>query len=354
MHPLRFAFFTAAVSLACAGCHASSGPAAASASPAPAAATIKWVNYTDSAEGAFSMDVPLGWQVTGGMYRFGYFDVRWAMIVRSLDGNVIIRIDDPGVPPYELPSVHSGAVGHLDNKPNQYQMVVENYEDASIYAPAYAKKLFTGVCTSLTPNTSAWTPNLPGPWQAVAGAKVTQASLGYDCATSAGARVVNVFARDSLPPGQGFWTVDPIISILATPAELQLAQSMTQHMIDSWQINPAWQQHQQQITQMGLNQIVQNFGQFMQQMQAFDQQRQAAMNQQVAGFEAQQNAQAQQVSNFGEILTGLTTVADSQTGAQFQIFSGPKANYWTDGSGNTINSNLSPGAGFHQLTVTGP
>jgi hypothetical protein len=46
---------------------------------------INWVRYTDSAEGAFSMDVPVGWQVQGGMYHFGYFDVRWMMAARSLD-----------------------------------------------------------------------------------------------------------------------------------------------------------------------------------------------------------------------------------------------------------------------------
>jgi hypothetical protein len=51
-----------------------------------------FTHYTDSAEGAFSMDVPLGWQVQGGMYRFGHFDVRWMMDVRSLDGKIILRI----------------------------------------------------------------------------------------------------------------------------------------------------------------------------------------------------------------------------------------------------------------------
>ncbi len=38
---------------------------------------LKWVRYTDPAEGAFSMDIPVGWQIQGGMFRFGYFDVRW-------------------------------------------------------------------------------------------------------------------------------------------------------------------------------------------------------------------------------------------------------------------------------------
>lgn len=354
MHSLRIVLATAVFSLICLGCRASSNAAASSASPASSSATINWIHFTDSAEGAFSMDVPAGWQVLGGMYRFGYFDVRWTMQVRSLDGKVIIRIDDPNIPPYELPSVHSGPVGHADIKPNQYQMVVENYEDAQTYAPPYAKKLFASVCTSLTPRAAAWTPTMPTSWQAPAGAKVTQVSLAYDCATSAGARIVDVFARNNQVPGAGFWTVDPVISIVATPDALQNAESMSQHMIDSWQVTPAWVQYQQQMTQMGLAQITTQFNQFMQQMRAYDQQRQAAMNQQVSQFEARQSAQAQQVSDFGEILTGLTNVSDPATGAQFQIFSGPQANYWIDGNGDKINSTLSPGPGFHQMTVTGP
>jgi hypothetical protein len=38
------------------------------------------------------------------------------------------------------------------------------------------------------------------------------------------------------------------------------------------------------------------------------------------------------------------------TGSPFQVFSGPKANYYVNGNGVKINSNVSPGLGFHQLT----
>lgn len=89
-------------------------------------------------------------------------------------------------------------------------------------------------------------------------------------------------------------------------------------------------------------------------MQCYHQQREAAMNQQVAHYESQQHAQAQQVSGWGETLTGLTTVYDSTTGTQFQVFSGPKANYYRNGRGVTVNSSLCPGADFHQVTETGP
>jgi hypothetical protein len=105
------------------------------------------------------------------------------------------------------------------------------------------------------------------------------------------------------------------------------------------------------MTKIGLQQIRANFAQFMQQMQAYHQQRTAAMNQQVAGYYAKQNAQAQQVSSWGEMLTGLVTVSDPKTGSQFQIFSGPKSNYYVNGLGTKINSNISPGPDFHQLDV---
>lgn len=359
MRSLRFALLTAAASLICAGCHASPPGVASALSASSAHATtgsnIQWIRYTDSAEGAFSMDVPVGWQVLGGMYRFGYFDVRWMMEARSLDGKVVIRIDDANVPPYVLPGPHSGPAGHAAIRPGMFQMVVEDYQDAQTYAARYAKQRFASVCTSLAPRTVDWTPTMPPGWQKEPGARVTDASLAYGCASPAGSRQVAVFARSTLHAGnQGLWQVDPIISIIATPESMSGAESMTQHMIDSWQVSPEWEQHQQQMTQMGLQQMTAQFQQFLRQMQAYDAQRRAAMNQQVAQFEARQNAQAQQVSDFGEILTGLTTVSDPATGTQFQIFSGPHANYWIDGNGNKLNSTLSPGPAFHQLSVVGP
>jgi hypothetical protein len=75
------------------------------------------------------------------------------------------------------------------------------------------------------------------------------------------------------------------------------------------------------------------------------------MNQQVAGYESHHASQAQQVSTWGETLTGLQNVSDPMTGTQFQVFSGPKANYYVNGNAVKINSDVSPGSGFHQLTT---
>jgi hypothetical protein len=354
----QIATLSLALLFATIGCQAANHPSAttigSNRTPDGSADSLHWVSYTDNAEGAFSMDIPVGWQIDGGMYRFGYFDVRWMMDVRSLSGDIIIRIDDPNVPPYVLPGPHTGPAGQPAVRQGLYQMVVDNYRDAHTYAQAYARHRFSSTCRTVTPRASEWTPDIPAAWSPIPADRSTQASLAYDCATSNGPRVVSVYARDSIYGKDGLWTVDPIISIIAKPEELALAQRMTQHMIDSWRENPQWKHYQDQMTQVGQNQIRAQYSQFMQQMQTYHQQRETAMNQQVSQFEARQNAQAAQVSSFGNILTGVTNVNDPSTGTQFQMFSGPKSNYYVNGNGVKVNSNVNPGFGFHQVYDVGP
>jgi hypothetical protein len=312
---------------------------------------IHWIRYNDSAEGAFTMDVPLGWQVQGGMYRFGYFDVRWEMGVRSLDGKIIIRINDVNVPPYALPGPSTGREGQPYIKPQQYQMVVERFQQPKAYAEVYAKHRFGDVCNRMTPSASAWSPTLPSSWGDPK-SPASKDSVAYSCETSDGRRIATVFTSNTLFQGQGygFWVATPI-SILCAPDRCEQARSMTQHMIDSWEKNPQWTEHQNQMTQLGLQRIRENFGQFMQQMRQFHEQFTQSMNQQVAGYYAHQNAQAKQVSSWCDTINGETNVTDPQTGTQFKVFTGPKHNYYENGLGVKINSDVSPGPDFHQLQV---
>ena len=314
--------------------------------------TIQWVRYNDSAEGAFNMDVPLGWQIQGGMYRFGYFDVRWMMGARSLDGKVIILINDVNAPPYVLPGPFTGREGQSYTKPQQMQMVVANFQEAQPYAEIYAKRRFSNICKSMTPSTDTWQPSIREKTQDLPPARVSDGSVAYNCDSSDGPRTAYVFSRNVLVQGQNyaFWTAEPV-SVLCLPERCAQAREMTQHMMDSWEKNPQWVQYQNRLTQVGLAQIQAAFGQFMQQMQQFHQQFTQSMNQQVAGYYARQNAQAKQVSGWCDNINGLTNVSDPKTGAQFQVFSGPKSNYYANGLGVKINSNISPGPEFYQLDV---
>lgn len=313
---------------------------------------VQWVRYNDSAEGAFDMDVPLGWQIQGGMYRFGYFDTRWMMGARSLDGKVVILIDDVNVPPYVLPSPFTGSEGQAYSKPQQMQMVVARFQEAQPYAELYAKRRFGDICKSMTPSTDTWRPVLHDTGQDLPPAKVSDGTVAYSCDSSDGPRTAYIVSRNTLFQGSNyaFWTAAPS-SILCSPDRCAEAREMAQHMMDSWQKNPRWVQYQQQLTQIGLAQIQVAFSKFMQQMQQFHQQFTQSLNQQVSGYYSRQNAQAKQVSQFCDNLNGLTNVRDPKTGAQFQVFSGPKPNYYTNGNGIKVNSLFSPGPDFYQYEV---
>ncbi len=282
--------------------------------------------FTDPTEGAFSMDVPAGYQVEGGVYRFGYLDVRWTTEIRSLDGEVIIRIDDPNVPPYIMPYRQWRRTGQPYEHFEVFQGVVYEYQKAESYAETYARWRFASVCTSLTAIHSGWSPSMPKDWQYASGVRTSQASVEFDCAASGGPRIASVFARTSIQGKQGLWVVDPIISILAPPDRLQQAREMTQKMIDSWQETPKWKDFQESMERIGLKEMKTNpiwTTEIPHPYGCFDPPRPG-------------------VSKFQDPLTGIT----------FWNLSGPKANDSIKDQGVGVNSNQSPGPGFQQVTNT--
>jgi hypothetical protein len=266
-----------------------------------------------------------------------YFDVRWMIDARSPDGKIIIRVDDVSVPSYVLPGPNTGAEGQPYDRPRQFQMAVSRYRAGASFAQTYLASRFAHICHNLTPQPGGWTPTMPPEFQANA-ATQTEGSVADACDTSDGPRMAAVYARTSLFQGNNyaFWTADPLISILSTPADLPTAQAVVQHMLDSFHKNPQWVAYQNQMTQAGAQMIQQNFQNFMAQMRAYDQARSSAMNQQVAGFEAHENASQRQSSSFGETLTGLQDAVDPQTGQRFQVWTGPGANYYRNGLGDTV------------------
>ncbi len=324
---------------------ASAGSSASSATATPAA----WVRYYDPSEHSFSLEIPRGWSVEGGMYRFGYFDVRATVDLRSPDGNIILRFDDANIPPYALPGPSRPAEGRPYEKPMQFQMMVERYRDASSFADTYAKSRFKSVCQNMTAQTSNWKPTLPAAIQSIQVQKTSDASVDYLCATTSGPKLASVYVRTSLYSQTAFWQADPVLSAVTTPALMPVAQSVLQHALDTFQIDPQWQAHQQQMTQEGLAMIQRDYQTFLAQTRATMQKFSSSMNQQVSGFEARQNASAAQSDSWGKILTGLTDARDPYTGQQFQVWTGPNSNYYINGPGDKRNANTSPGPDYHQL-----
>ena len=310
-----------------------------------------WVPYEDLSEHAFSFEAPQSWEVKGGAYRFGYFDVRPMIDVRSPDTRIIIRIFDANVPAYVLPGPHVGAEGQAFNKPGQFQTVVQKYREARSFAETYAASRFKSVCQNITAQAVNWQPTLPVDPQDPSPAQQSDATIAYSCSTSAGPRVAVVYAHTSLFRGSydsSFW-VASTVSAIAAPEDVNSAEAVAQHILSSFRKNPQWVAYQKQMEQAGIASIQQNFQVFMGQMQQYYNARTAAWNNQVAGFEARQNASAKQSSEWGDILTGLTDARDPATGQTFKVWTGQYSNYYINGMGNKVNANTSPGPDYRQM-----
>jgi len=267
---LLVTLFTALVATAC-NSRAADPETASTAASGTTSAKIAWVPYDDPGEHAFSIEVPQGWNVQGGMYRFGYFDVRGTVDLRSPDGAIILRFDDANIPPYALPGPHKPAEGQLYAKPRQFQMMVERYRDAQSFAETYGKSRFRSVCQNLTPEAGTWKPTMPALVLQMHPQTATEGTVDYTCASSAGPKRASVFVRTSLYPGtndSSFWVADPVLSALTAPALMPVAQSIMQHILDTFQVNPQWEAYQKQMTQEGVALIGQNFQSFLAQMQA--------------------------------------------------------------------------------------
>jgi hypothetical protein len=73
------------------------------------------------------------------------------------------------------------------------------------------------------------------------------------------------------------------------------------------------------------------------------------MRNQVGAFQRQQNAQAQQVESFSNVLNGITPTIDPLNGETKNVWTGPRNGYWINGQGTVVNSDLPPGADFRRL-----
>jgi hypothetical protein len=64
---------------------------------------VLWTRFTDPNENAFSIDVPAGWKVQGGMVRRSALDVSAFLRALSPDGSAMILMGDPGPAAFRLP-----------------------------------------------------------------------------------------------------------------------------------------------------------------------------------------------------------------------------------------------------------
>jgi hypothetical protein len=304
-----------------------------------------WTEYQDPLEQAFTLQVPQGWTVKGGMFRMGYSDHREMVDMKSPDGKVNIRLGDFTIPTYFLPNQfhHEGEVYDLGA---QAQGTVARYRSGAEFAAKYGKGRFARLCQSLTMQASTLPPIL----KLSSPAEASQASQG-DATFACGDKTAYVFAQTALM--SGLWQVPSLVSYIVPAGQVNMVRDIVLHSSKSFQLSPAWIQKQNEMDREGF--AYQQWRQqkrreaLSAQVQQFEATMQGMRNQ-VASFErgqAQRQSQFQQMDN---VISGITPSVDPY-GNVVNAYNGPKSREWINpATGEQRSSDLSPGPGWQPLT----
>lgn len=321
------------------------------------------VNWSDPHEGAFSVSVPLGWEVTGGAYRLSATDVRMSVILVSSDGRVRVTVGDSNVGTFTQPNqmhykagLKEGSITRLgDGTPLQIRMLISGQQFAREYVEGFVRK----ICPDLRISSNNLRSDLTGVFLQQARAEgIINGKLSVGDASFVGSLNGNevrgsYVAATCLPfPDKGqLWYVYRLYGYLAPPERLQEADMICKHVVDSWVVNPQWRVKEKQIAAAAVqadNIRSQQIQQRALQAIAEDQRQTSDM---ISKSYWQRQKVYTEISRKREnAILGTVDVVDQSTHTQYKI-SYNSDYHWMDNQGNIAGTqtHASPGVGWRKM-----
>ncbi len=297
---------------------------------AAGATPVSWVTVLDSREKAFSIEVPQGWKTYGGLFRYSTIDARMVVDMTSPDGLKNLRVGDAMVPPYRVPGPF------LPPGPG-----VAAYVPGNVFATKYGQARFASMCQGVQVTKSD--PVAPKYHSAGGGMTRTTGGEAFFSCTKNGAPMSGyVYAETTLmgPGGPGSsWLVVALGSLMAPAAQAAAAGTMLEHVGGSLAMNPAWMEMQNELNNQAIQQI-----------NASTQRTIAATNAAVAHQQAM--ISALQNDSFDDVINGVQETQDS-AGQKYLTPLGTGGTQWVNGNNEVVESGMSPGPGYSQLTSAG-
>jgi len=335
-------------------------------------APIQYTKFVDPKEGAFSLDVPAGWSVEGGMERPMSVDLRpWVKAVAP-GQKMMIFIGDASIKPRYLPSKTLSWTGFhpgSDYSPgNGLQTKVLYYQKADKFIQDYARSRLGKQCDTLELETIKHLPDLALAINGTAGVVASDAATAKYNFSSKGVQGVAYFLA-ATKAGKEMWWVSLCSGLLADGSCEKQALEVFTRMYQSWEFNPQWNQAQGRenvrFAQSAIArdrairaQLTRDFNARMAAMDARHNAYMDRMRSMDASHERYMNSMRSSDrahSDFINYIRDEDTLMDPGTGTQYQVEFGPKY-HWVNDTGNTVlstDSAWSPGVDWTEL-VTPP
>ena len=312
---------------------------------------VAYVRFQDPSEGAFSLDVPRGWRVSGGLVRKAPVDVRSQVVASSPDNHVHLRIGDADVPPFTLPTpllVQSGFREGATYSPGYgVNMLVMRYLPGEQFAQSWVTSKVGPTCAGLQIVNTRPLPRTVEAMNAImarhgspaVSQRLHAGDLAFRCQRGEVPMVGYLFVATLLTAGSaggGTWHVDQLQGYLSPPARAGEAQAVLSHMAETVTLNPEWVRMQQNIT-ASTSRIVADTG--------------AHISRVISDSYWTRQASLDEVSRRRSNQTmGLEDVRDPVTGRELKV-ENSSTYHWIDHRGNIVGTDVynRPSLDFREL-----
>jgi len=223
------------------------------------ASPVPMVLWRDPVEGAFTLPVPQGWKVDGGMRRFSAIDTRSEVLAISPDGQMLVRVGDAFIPPMSLPTQLGVRTGFQEGAwyapDGVNKSLVMRYLPSTAFLSHFYLPQRVGETSNVQgrefPEISQRTAAL---WQRGGmNVRVDTGEITFDSRTEGGPRKGYAFAQTVLLPFPGSmeggsWFVTAFNSFRAAPGTEPTAQMVLNRMVGEYQKDPNWEAQQLRTT----------------------------------------------------------------------------------------------------------
>jgi hypothetical protein len=312
---------------------------------------VAFVPFPDPNEGAFTLDVPKGWRVNGGLVRKAPVDTRSAVVASSPDNAIHLRIGDVDLPTFSLPTPQLLQLGFREGSPYSpgygVNMIVLRYLPGEQFARHWVTTRVAQVCANLQIVSAQPLPQTVQAMNAimarhgspVASQRLHAGDTAFRCQQGPTPMVGYLFVATLLTAnaaGGGTWNVSQLQGYLSAADRAGQAQAILAHMIGSARLNPEWARMQQNVT-AATSHIVADTS--------------AHISKIISGSYWSRQASQDEISRkrSNQIL-GIEDVRDTMTGREIQVESG-SSYYWIDHRGNIVGTNVHnrPSLDFREL-----
>ena len=289
-----------------------------------ASPSVQYTKFADRNEGAFTLDVPAGWKVEGGMKRHSTLDVRAAVYSTSPDGGTVIRLGDFDLGTFTEPNQALAMAGMREGGTyspgygNVWQ--IRRYMPGPQFAQEYVAKLARDTQAGNVQIKNVKPLPEYSKQQNLGGAiiRTMAGEADFNCVRSgresAGVVVVATTATSMAGGALGaIWHVSFLADYVAPADQAPAAEQIARHMIETFQMSVQWQAQQSQTT-MRTSQIVRETGE--------------ATNKIIMDtYENRQRTLDRTNRNFDDYIRGVVRLRNPDTGDELEGEAGKKYYY---------------------------